>query len=123
MEEWVRFNCPGCGKSLKAKPDMAGKRIAVLGDMAELGEESEAAHREIGRKTAELNVDYLVTAGRWADETAAAARAAGLDAIQAVSDVDSAAKVLKEVMRPGDVVLLKASRASGFERLGEALKS
>ena len=101
----------------------SGKRIAVLGDMAELGEASAAGHREIGRKAAELHVDYLITAGRWADETAGAARAAGLDAVQACPDLDSATKALKEIMRPGDVLLLKASRASGFERLGEALKS
>jgi UDP-N-acetylmuramoyl-tripeptide--D-alanyl-D-alanine ligase len=101
----------------------SGKRIAVLGDMAELGEASSEAHREIGRKAAELRVDYLVTAGRWADETAEAARAAGLEAARALPNIESAAKILKEIMRTGDVLLLKASRASGFERLGEALKS
>ena len=101
----------------------SGKRVAVLGDMAELGEESAKAHEEIGRKAAELRVDVLVTAGRWAEETAGAARDAGLENVRVFPDLTSAAKALKEMVQAGDVLLLKASRASGFERLGDALKS
>jgi UDP-N-acetylmuramoyl-tripeptide--D-alanyl-D-alanine ligase len=101
----------------------AGKRVAVLGDMAELGEESAVAHKEIGRKAAELRVDLLITAGRWAEETANAARAAGLATVRAFPELEPAGKALRELVHAGDIVLLKASRASGFEKLGEALKS
>jgi UDP-N-acetylmuramoyl-tripeptide--D-alanyl-D-alanine ligase len=101
----------------------SGKRVAVLGDMAELGQESISAHTEIGTKAAELRVDVLVTAGRWANETATAARAAGLGSVQSFPDIELAAKALRKIVHAGDVVLLKASRASGFERLGEVLKS
>lgn len=101
----------------------SGQRVAVLGDMAELGEASGTAHQEIGRKAAELRVDLLITAGRWAEETASAARAAGLKEVRPFADLKAAGKALREMVHPGDVVLLKASRASGFEKLAEALKS
>src|ERR1043166_9542108 len=54
-----------------------GRRIAVLGDMAELGEFTEEAHVEVGRRAAELGLDQLLTVGEWAEETASAARPDG----------------------------------------------
>jgi UDP-N-acetylmuramoyl-tripeptide--D-alanyl-D-alanine ligase len=99
-----------------------GRRIAVLGDMAELGQQSAAAHEEIGRRAAELQVRCLVTVGRWAGQTAAAARAAGMEEVSEYADVSATAAAVKEMVRPGDTVLLKASRAVGLERVGEALR-
>jgi UDP-N-acetylmuramoyl-tripeptide--D-alanyl-D-alanine ligase len=99
-----------------------GRRIAVLGDMAELGAQSAEAHLEIGRRAAELDVNCLVAVGKWAGETAKAARAAGLEAVIEFEDVPSAARAVKDLVRPGDLVLLKASRAAGLERIGEALR-
>jgi UDP-N-acetylmuramyl pentapeptide synthase len=90
--------------------------------MAELGPETAQAQREVGKRAAELGLDMLVTAGHWADETANAAKAEGLAAVHSFPDLDSASKALVALVHPGDVVLLKASRASGFERIGEALK-
>lgn len=99
-----------------------GRRIAVLGDMAELGEHSAAAHAEIGRRAAELGVACLITVGRWARPTSEAARAAGLVDVTEFADVPAAALTVKNMVRPGDLVLLKASRAVGLERVGEALR-
>jgi len=98
-----------------------GQRIAVLGDMAELGKHSAAAHAEIGRRAAELQVSCLIAVGQWARETADAARAAGLGSVIEFADVPSAAAAVKEMVRPGDLVLVKASRSAGLERVGEAL--
>ena len=100
----------------------SGRRVAVLGDMAELGEHTEAAHREIGRRSAELGVNRLVAVGRWARITGEAARAAGLQDVTEFVDVPGAAAEVKNLVQPGDVVLLKASRSTGLERIGEALK-
>ena len=100
----------------------SGRRVAVLGDMAELGEHTEAAHREIGRRSAELGVNRLVAVGRWARITGEAARAAGLQDVTEFADVPGAAAAVKNLVQPGDVVLLKASRSTGLERIGEALK-
>jgi len=99
-----------------------GRRIAVLGDMAELGSQSAAAHIEIGRHAAELAVNCLVTVGTRAGETARSARSAGLENVREFEDVLAAARAVKEMVRPGDLVLLKASRAAGLERVGEALR-
>lgn len=99
----------------------AGRRIAVLGDMAELGEHSAAAHAEVGRKTAELGVSGLVTVGKMASLTARAAREAGLRDVTECRDVVEAAAAVKSLAREGDVILLKASRVTGLERLSECL--
>ena len=101
----------------------AGRRVAVLGDMAELGEHSANAHSEIGQRAAELGVAHLVAVGQWARQTADAARAAGLRQVTEFADVPTAAEAIKDYVKPSDVVLLKASRASGFERIGEFLKN
>jgi len=99
-----------------------GRRIAVLGDMAELGEHSAGAHAEIGRRAAELKISCLIAVGQWSRQTVAAARAAGLETASEFADVPSAAAAVKATVRPGDLVLLKASRAVGLERVGEALR-
>ncbi len=101
----------------------AGRRVAVLGDMAELGEHTAAAHREIGQRSFELGVNRLVAVGKFAHETAQAAQAAGLKDVSEFADVPAAVAAVKSLVRAGDVVLLKASRSTGLERVGEALKA
>jgi UDP-N-acetylmuramoyl-tripeptide--D-alanyl-D-alanine ligase len=101
----------------------AGRRVAVLGDMAELGSHTAEAHREIGQRCVELGVDCLVTVGRFARDTAQAAETAGLKDVSEFPDVPSAVAAVKRIVSPGDVVLLKASRATGLERVGEALRA
>jgi len=100
-----------------------GRRVAVLGDMAELGAHTAAAHREVGQRVAELGLDMVVAIGQWAHDTAQAARDAGLRATHEFANVAAATPALKSLLQPGDVVLLKASRASGFERLGAELRA
>jgi UDP-N-acetylmuramoyl-tripeptide--D-alanyl-D-alanine ligase len=99
----------------------AGRRIAVLGDMAELGEHSIEAHAEVGRRTAELGSIQLVTVGQMARLTAQAAREAGLGDVTECRDVAEATATLKKIAREGDVILLKASRITGLERVSESL--
>jgi len=100
-----------------------GRRVAVLGDMAELGASSEAAHAEIGRCAAELGVWQLFAVGRMAPVMARAARLAGLNRVIEFPDVESAAAAVKSFVKTGDVLLLKASRAARFERLAETLRA
>jgi UDP-N-acetylmuramoyl-tripeptide--D-alanyl-D-alanine ligase len=99
----------------------AGRRLAVLGDMAELGAHSAAAHAEVGQRAAELGIQ-IIAVGRLAGLTAQAARDAGAQAVEEFSDVLAAGRALKSAARAGDVVLLKASRATGLERVGELLR-
>lgn len=100
----------------------SGRRVAILGDMAELGAQTEPAHIEVGRRTAELGINHLIAVGRMAGTTAAAARDAGLTDAVDVPEVTAATAVLRAMVRPGDTVLLKASRSTHLERLGEALR-
>lgn len=101
----------------------AGRRIAVLGDMAELGGQSAAAHDEVGRSVAESGVSPLFTVGAMARRIAQAARAAGMREVREFADSLEAARAVKELVRGGDLVLLKASRVVGMERVSEALKT
>jgi UDP-N-acetylmuramoyl-tripeptide--D-alanyl-D-alanine ligase len=103
-----------------ASLQIEGKKYAVLGDMAELGEHAEAAHREAGNEAAGV-VDGLIAVGVQAELTATAARDAGLAQVTAVADAAVAAEVLREWLQRGDVVLLKASRAARLEQLEELI--
>jgi alanine racemase len=100
----------------------AGVRIAVLGDMAELGGASEELHREVGRAAAGV-VDLLVTQGNAAAWVADAARSAGLDADKVVVTYTSEEAVAAAVphLGPGAVVLVKGSAAARMERVVERL--
>jgi UDP-N-acetylmuramoyl-tripeptide--D-alanyl-D-alanine ligase len=99
-----------------------GRRIAVLGDMAELGAHTEAAHQEVGRRAAELGVAQLFAVGKMAPALARGARSAGLNRLFEFADVETAAAALKSFVKAGDTLLLKASRASRFERITELLR-
>ncbi len=102
---------------------LQGRRVAILGDMAELGAQTEAAHIEIGKFAAELKIGQLFTVGKNSAATAKAARDAGLLRVIEFTDVEAAMKVMKNFLKPGDVVLLKASRSSRLERIAETLKA
>lgn len=125
LDDAYNANADSMAVALGALTEMpcAGRRVAVLGDMAELGENSAAAHEEVGRLTAELGVGQLFTVGRMAGVTGQAARAAGLSRVIEFGDVETAANAVKRFLKPGDLVLLKASRAAGLERLAAALQS
>jgi UDP-N-acetylmuramoyl-tripeptide--D-alanyl-D-alanine ligase len=99
-------------------PGAGGHRTAVLGVMAELGPDAEAAHAELGRLAARTGLHRLVVVGEAARGMHEAARDAGL-----ASDlVPDAAAALEAVHAgPGDVVLVKASRSAGLESVAQAL--
>jgi UDP-N-acetylmuramoyl-tripeptide--D-alanyl-D-alanine ligase len=81
------------------------------------------AHAEVGRSAATLGVRQLFAVGRMASVTARAAREAGLHEVLEFADVEEAAVALKTFVKPRDVVLIKASRSTGLERIGNALKN
>jgi len=97
--------------------------VAVLGDMAELGAHSAEAHAEVGRRVAELKIGQLFTVGPNSAVTAQAARAAGLTRVIEFAEVEAAARAIRGFLKPGDVVLLKASRSSRLERIVATLKA
>jgi UDP-N-acetylmuramoyl-tripeptide--D-alanyl-D-alanine ligase len=99
-------------ENLVARAD-GRRKVAVLGDMRELGPEGPAYHREIGKLVHELGVEHVISVGELA-------RDYGGDW---VATPDEAADILNAVIRPGDVVLIKGSLAVGLAVVAENLRS
>ncbi|MGH2871144.1 MAG: glutamate ligase domain-containing protein, partial [Solirubrobacteraceae bacterium] len=93
------------------------RRVAVLGDMLELGADEREYHARLGEHAAAAGVDVLVAVGPLA--AAIADRFGGER--HAVADADRAAKLVAELVAPGDVVLVKGSRGVGLERVCQIL--
>ena len=106
-----------------ADVESGGRRVAVLGDMAELGSLSELAHFGLGEYAASLPIDRLVVVGEGAGRIADGAVRAGMaeTSIVRCATSDEAAEAVGELLLPGDVVLLKASRIMGLERVVEGI--
>lgn len=117
-------NADSMGAALHTLRDIpcAGRRIAVLGDMAELGPHSEKAHAEMGCLAATLGLDVLCVVGQWSTVMADAARAAGLKHVETEASTEAMAPRLDEWIKPGDSVLFKGSRSVRMERLVQRLR-
>jgi UDP-N-acetylmuramoyl-tripeptide--D-alanyl-D-alanine ligase len=87
------------------------RRVAVLGEMAELGDYTEEAHREVARAIEEVGVELLVSVGE----------RARIYGGRAVTDADGAIALLRDELRPGDCVLVKGARVLRLERVAESL--
>jgi len=100
-----------------------GKRIAVLGDMAELGSLTELAHFQLGEQIPGSAVDVLVTVGERAKRIADGALAAGMapEVVRPCATAAEASEVLDDVLEPGDVALVKASRVMALEVVVEGI--
>ncbi|OII65398.1 UDP-N-acetylmuramoyl-tripeptide--D-alanyl-D-alanine ligase [Streptomyces sp. CC53] len=109
------------GEAARAR---GGRTWAVLGLMAELGDEALAEHDAVGRLAVRLNVSKLVAVGgreaSWLQLGAYNEGSWGEESVH-VSDAQAAVDLLRRELRPGDVVLVKASRSVGLERVAEAL--
>ncbi len=103
--------------SLKILSEGEGRRVAVLGDMGELGEQSEMLHREVGEYLARLSIDELVTAGPSCCFLADAAKADPDLAVTSYPDTATLKEHLQDHIRPGDTVLFKASHFMAFSDL------
>ena len=115
-------------RSLEIVRDAAGsaRKIAVLGEMLELGDHATPLHRECGRAAQAAGVDVLIVAGGApAQALADEARAAGMDAASVVvaRDKTGAGEALRRVVRPGDLVLVKGSRGIGLDGVVDMLKA
>jgi UDP-N-acetylmuramoyl-tripeptide--D-alanyl-D-alanine ligase len=124
-----------------ATQTVPGRRIAVLGDMLELGPDERALHREVGAHAAAARVDVLVTVGDLAREMGPAyvgalqvetgvhaavppssiCGDAGGPRVSSVADAAEAAVLARSLVRPGDIVLVKASRGVALEAVVQAL--
>lgn len=95
------------------------RRVAVLGDMAELGTGAPAFHEEVGREAARQGVEALIAVGELARGYLRGA--VGVPVTRWAPDAAAAAREAAEVVQPGDCVLVKASRVVGLEQVADAL--
>ena len=96
---------------------LGGRRIAILGDMKELGKDEPTLHREVGAYAKEVGIDMLVAVGPLSEATA---EGYGEGAYYAAT-VERCIDRIKRYLRPGDTILVKASHSMQFERIVEAL--
>ena len=126
LNDAYNANPESMAAALKAATVMAGDRrvVAVLGQMAELGDIGPEAHERVGELAARLGVERLITVGTEAKSIAAAGLREGFepDAVATYDDVDAALEDVRSHVRPGDLVLVKGSRIAGLETLAEALR-
>lgn len=101
----------------------SGRAAAALGDMLELGVHSVEAHRELGRRAAQVGLDFLVTYGNFRREVAAGAQEGGLSAakIYPVTTKEEGARLLQDFLKPGDWLLVKGSRSMHMETIIDLL--
>jgi Alr-MurF fusion protein len=99
------------------------RAIAILGDMLDLGTRSEEAHRQLGHLVARTDIDRLICHGARAETIGQGAIEGGFsaEAVSQVDSLDALHDLLEAELRPGDVVLFKASRTMGLERAAERL--
>jgi len=102
---------------------VAGRRLAVLGDMLELGERGPALHEEVGVLVAQSGVQELITFGPLAQYIGQGAQGTGMSTacIHTTTQPEDAVALLRSLRRAGDVMLLKGSRGMAMERLVQAL--
>jgi len=98
------------------------RKIAVLGDMLELGPQERKFHADAGKLVAEKQIDLLITAGPLSSDMAGAARNAGMQQVYHVPDSGKAAELAPQLIHSGDLVLIKGSRGMKMETVIEALK-
>jgi len=122
LDDTYNSSPPSALAALNLLEDLEGRRIAVLGDMLELGEYEEEGHLKVGCRAAGV-VAHLVTVGERANLFARGARLCGMppERIHVVEDNDAAVALLREILEPKDVILVKGSRAMQMETIVNAL--
>jgi len=125
LDDTYNANPESMSAALKTLMNAKGRKIAVLGDMLELGEASKTEHRTIGRLAGEAGVEIIVAIGEWSKEVADGFTPASKSGAKALdfSDRAEAIEALKGLLREGDNVLVKGSRATALEKVVEGLKA
>ncbi|MEK7678876.1 MAG: cyanophycin synthetase, partial [Deltaproteobacteria bacterium] len=125
LNDTYNANPESMAAALDTLSSFTGRKVAVLGDMLELGGISNAAHEEAGRLAAKTGVDILVAVGQWSRALSDGALEAGLKpgAVFSFPDRLEALGAVKGIVRQGDTVLVKGSRAVGLEFIVDGIKA
>ena len=100
----------------------APRKIAILGDMLELGEYSKELHEKVGEQVVKNKIDVLITIGKNAKNISNKARELGMDKIYAFDNVNEAILNIEKIIKSKDLVLLKASNSMNFSKILDELK-
>ena len=123
LDDTYNANPDSAAAALRTLAEMPakGRRIAVLGRMGELGIESENGHRRVGKIAAELGIDCIIDVGAAPSYIAEEAERGGVAQVLRPANAQDAVQALREIAKPGDVVLVKGSRSAKMERIVEGL--
>ncbi len=122
IDDCYNANPASMKASLSVLSKAEGRKIAVLGDMGELGSDERRLHAEVGTFAAEQKIDVLFTAGDLSEETANAAKTAGMQQVYAFASREEMTDALLAEIKKGDTVLVKASHFMNFPQVVESMK-
>lgn len=122
LDDTYNSNPDSALAALNLLDDLSGRKIAVLGDMLELGDAEHQAHQLVGRRAADV-ADVIITVGLRARTIAQEAIHIGMDSGQVISvdEAPDAIGILEELIEPGDIVLIKGSLGMRMDRIVNAL--
>ena len=123
LDDAYNANPESMRAGLAALGQRDGRKIAILGEMRELGPEADRFHAELATPIHDAGVKITVPTGSGMQPLVDELQSSGNEAgVLAASTAEDAIKIVKEVLMPGDVVLIKGSNASGIARVGKALR-
>ncbi|HHL40262.1 MAG TPA: UDP-N-acetylmuramoyl-tripeptide--D-alanyl-D-alanine ligase [Deltaproteobacteria bacterium] len=122
LDDTYNANPESVVEALRALSASKGRKVAVMGEMLDLGDEAETAHREVGAAAADLGIDVVVAVGDYAAQVMEGAASAGRKtALHPFASKREAARSLKAILKEGDTVLVKGSRAAAMEEIIKTL--
>jgi UDP-N-acetylmuramoyl-tripeptide--D-alanyl-D-alanine ligase len=121
IDDTYNANPDSMAASLNILENYPGRRIAVLGDMLELGAIARKSHENIGELAANLNIDVLITVGKLGEFIASSAKKHGMAVVHSKRTTGEALKLLKKISRPDDTILVKGSRGMHMEKIVEIM--
>ena len=122
IDDTYNANPDSMAASLNILENYQGRRIAVLGDMFELGSIAKKSHENIGKLAANLNIEALITVGKLSEYTAKSAASNGLRNVHVAGSNKMAVNIIKSILKPNDTILIKGSRGMRMEEIVERLK-
>jgi UDP-N-acetylmuramyl pentapeptide synthase len=122
IDDTYNANPDSMAASLNILENYPPRRIAVLGDMFELGSIARKSHENIGKLAANLNIEELITVGKLSKYTAKSAASNGLRNVHIARSNNEAIKIIKNILKPDDTILIKGSRGMHLEDIVERLK-
>jgi len=122
IDDTYNANPDSMAASLSILENYPPRRIAVLGDMFELGKIARISHENIGKLAANLNIEALVTVGKLSEYTAKSAASNGLRNVHIARSNNEAIKIIKNILKPDDTILIKGSRGMHMEEIVKRLK-